>query len=69
MLSQRIQIHKKKKVVYFFFLGGGGGGWVALGVRRGRWMDRQTGPNLFAPFGLGQGGGGKWVRGGGGGAK
>ena len=42
---------------------------MALGVRRGRWMDRQTGPNLFAPFGLGQGGGGKWVRGGGGGAK
>ena len=35
----------------FFFFWGGGGGRGLGGVRRGRgtWMDRQTGPNQFAP--------------------
>ena len=39
----------KRKKFFFFFGGGGGGvvaGWVCVG---GRWMDRQTGPNQFAP--------------------
>ena len=35
----------KKKFFFFFFLGGGGGG----GRAGGRWMDRRTGPHLFAP--------------------
>ena len=63
--SQRIQIYKKKKnclfiyfilfiYFFFFFWGGGGGGELGEvswgGVRgRGRWMDRRTGPNQFAP--------------------
>ena len=29
--------------------GGGDGGHVGKGVGGGRWMDRQTGPNQFAP--------------------
>ena len=37
---QRIQIKNKR-----IFVGWGGGG-SAVG---GRWMDRQTGPNQFAP--------------------
>ena len=36
---------KSKKKLFFF---GGGGGFEA-GWGRGRWMDRRTGPNQFAP--------------------
>ena len=32
-----------------FFLGGGGGVGMWVGGGRGRWMDRQTGSNKFAP--------------------
>ena len=34
---------KAKKKIYFFWGGGGGGGG------RGRWTDRRTDPNQFAP--------------------
>ena len=34
---------KSKKKMFFFFGGGGGEG------AGGRWMDRRTGPNQFAP--------------------
>ena len=40
---------------FFFFLGGGGGvelGGVSWGGGRGRWMNRRTGLNKFAPFNL-----------------
>ena len=44
--------NQKKKNFFFvvvFFWGGGGRRGVR-GSGRGRWMDRQTGPNQFAPF-------------------
>ena len=45
--------HTESKSKIFFFLGGGGvggvGGWRVWGEGRGRWMDRRTGPNQFAP--------------------
>ena len=37
---------KSKKKNFFFFWRGGGG---EAGWGRGRWMDRRTGPNQFAP--------------------
>ena len=37
---------KKNTFSYFFFFGGGRG---AGGGGRGRWMNRRTGPNQFAP--------------------
>ena len=46
--------HKQSKYSSFFL--GGGGGRVARGGgggRRGRWIDRHTDPNRFAPFGWG----------------
>ena len=42
--------HRESKSIFFFVGGGGGGGWRdGLGERRGRWMDRRTGPIQFAP--------------------
>ena len=46
------QSQSKKNVFFFFFFfgGGGGGGGVGRGEGgRGRWMDRGTSPNQFAP--------------------
>ena len=53
---------------YIFWGGGmgvwrGGAGWGAGGGRRGRWMDRHTDPNRFAPFGCRGGGVCGWVGG------
>ena len=59
--------HKQSK--YIFFWGGGGwrgcAGWGggASGGRRGRWIDKETDPNRFAPFGWGGGGVCGWVGG------
>ena len=43
-----IFFHKESKSKKKLFLGGGGRGCEA-GWGMGRWMDRRTGPNQFAP--------------------
>ena len=40
---------KNPNLFFFFFGGGGGGGGGGVDGGGGRWTDRQTGPNRFAP--------------------